>query len=486
MGCGSAVYLLKTVIQNSIRDNTGGLYSFNSGGLILYNQTFTIAKGIEIIKYEDQRVLINPKNREWVKLADYAYEFALNPEGKPIKQLIADEARRTGGTIETIGSLFYYLKGNGFLMKIDNTKGLARAYFNITAQCNLMCPLCYFASEASKEYKELPYKDARLIIDILAEAGINNLIVSGGEPLLYQNFQGVLEYAKGKFPSITVLTNGTIISKEDATLISKSMAKVQVSIESANPQVHDNIRGYGSFNKTLRGIKTLLQANVHNIEIVQTLTRNSIHESEGVIKLANILGIDYHFSLFLPIGRGASHARDMEIPKAELKEHFLKVCSRPLKAIQRVEPRVQGTSSISQPNECKPPVDLVVKTRCGAGSNIISIAPNGKVYPCPLLHTEDLVLGELPKDLISEIIKKGTSRVPGIASLPECQGCDVAFFCGGGCRARAFAHTGDLFSKDPYCKFYKSVFPAVLWEWREDRVFSDNIAAILSCIEKEG
>jgi len=74
-------------------------------------QVVTIARGIEVLEHEGQRVLINPCNREWIKLADYAYELALNPEGKSIRQLVADEAQETGTKPEVIESLFHYFKG---------------------------------------------------------------------------------------------------------------------------------------------------------------------------------------------------------------------------------------------------------------------------------------------------------------------------------------------------------------------------------------
>ena len=108
-----------------------------------------------------------------------------------------------------------------------------------------------------------------------------------------------------------------------------------------------------------------------------------------------------------------------------------------------------------------------------------------QVYPCPLLHTKSTVLGRLPEDSIWEILKQGASKIEDVTCLPGCLDCDVALFCGGGCRARAFAYTGDLSSEDPYCEFYRRVFRAVLWEWRDDRAFSDNLDRLLSCIGKE-
>jgi len=112
----------------------------------------------------------------------------LNPEGKSIRQLVADEAQETGTKPEVIESLFHYLKEYGFLAEVSDVVTLARAYLNVTARCNLVCPMCYFASCDSLGHEELSYEDLCLIIDALAKVGLGNLVISGGEPLLFRIF----------------------------------------------------------------------------------------------------------------------------------------------------------------------------------------------------------------------------------------------------------------------------------------------------------
>ncbi len=443
----------------------------------------TIAKGIEVLERDDQRVLINPINGEWIKLADYAYELALNPEGKPVRQLVAEESLHSGINPWNIESLFHYLEKYGFMAEISDVVTLARAYLNVTSRCNLTCPMCYFASNESPQHKELPLGDLCFTIDALAEVGLGNLVISGGEPLLLPNFPDILNYTSNKFPILTILTNGTLITTDTARQMSGAKAKVQVSVESANHRVHDSIRGPGSFGKAKDGIRMLLEAGVSDIEIVQTLTRGSIRDAKGVIELARTLGVDYHFSLFLPVGRGLCHMADMEIPTDELLRHFQRVCSESLKAGH--ETRCKTGYEASDSSSFMPPFELSVKQGCGAGSSIISIAPDGKAYPCPLMHTPDTVLGILPEESIWEIVRRGMRKIPDVTLLSTCSTCDVALFCGGGCRARAFAHTGDVALKDPYCDFYQRIYRAILWEWRDDRAFSDNMGAILCSIDEK-
>ncbi len=437
----------------------------------LDGQVLTIAEGIEVLERGDQRVLINPVNRRWIKLEDHAYELVLNPRGKSVRQLVAEESLQSGVEPCQIESLFHYLAEYRFLAGIGEAVTLSRAYLNITARCNLACPMCYFETgpdPGSFRHDDCSLDDLLLIADALGHVKVGTLVISGGEPLLCRDFREILSYVSRRFARVTVLTNGTLMTYEDAECISDAMATVQISIESANPRVHDSIRGPGSFDKAIAGISMLREAGAEKIEIVQTLTRRGVREARGVIELARALGVDYHFSLFLPVGRGSCHKGDMEIPAGELLRLFTEVCEKS-----------------PSPGEFLPPVELMVKQRCGAGSSIMSIGPDGKVYPCPLMHTDDMVLGKLPIDPVWEIARRGTQRMPDVKSLSQCFSCNVALFCGGGCRARALAHTGDVFSQDPYCHFYCRVYEAILWEWREDREFSRNIKAVLRSV-KEG
>ena len=176
--------MLFTMQRNIVQSG----FAWSWGGVGLDCQVVTIAKGIEVLEHEDQRVLINPSNREWIKLADYAYELVSNPQGKPVRQLVAEESLHSGIDPKDIESLFQYLEKYGFLAEVSDVVTLTRAYLNITARCNLVCPMCYFASNESSQKEELQLEDVYLIIDTLDKAGLGNLVISGGEPLLCHDF----------------------------------------------------------------------------------------------------------------------------------------------------------------------------------------------------------------------------------------------------------------------------------------------------------
>lgn len=435
---------------------------------------YTLASGIRVLEREDQRVLVNSANLEWVKLTLDAYRCVENREGLTLQELIAGESRRRGVSASRIEALFAYLLEAGFILDARRAARLARAYLNVTDRCNLACPTCYFRARGSPGPDPLSTDEVCAVLDALTRARPRILVLSGGEPLLREDTDDILDFACARFENVVLLTNGTLVAEMEAKRIARSGVKVQVSVESNDAAIHDGVRGRGSFEAAMRGIRALLGAGVRSVEIVPTLTRGNLSSVPGVINLARDLGVGCHFSLFMPVGRGACRTQDLAIPRDELLACFAAMIRAPYEAGEA--PPLE--------NEQEPPLQLYARRGCGAGDEIISVGPDGLVYPCPLMHQPVMALGKLPSDSLPDICRRGRRLVPRATYIPGCSDCDVVDFCGGGCRAHSLAQNGDVLSPDPYCGFYKTVYRALLWEWREDRSLDENIRALVAGLKR--
>ncbi len=435
-------------------------------------ERYVLSTDVEVLENGDQCVLVNPGSLEWIKLTRDAYLCVENRQGLTLSEAVTAESERSGGGPREIEALFAYLAKAGFIVSSREAAGLARAYLNVTSRCNLSCPTCYFSAggERDRAGHELGADEIEGVLDALAEARLQSLVVAGGEPFLRGDTCDIIGLARGRFDEIVVLTNGTLIDDARANKIARAGAKVQVSLESDSAAVHDAARGPGSFVAAIRGIRALLDAGARCVEIVPTLTRKNLASVPGIIELAESLGVGYHFSLFMAVGRGACHVRDLAIPPAELLACVAAMLRAP-HAVGQAEP------ATARPH---PPVELCARRGCGAGTDLISIAPDGLVYPCPLMHRADMVLGRLPQDPLWDLRRRARRLVPGVGAMPACLDCDVAYFCGGGCRGHALAQSGDVFSRDPYCEFYRTLYGVLLWEWREDRSPDENLRAVLA------
>lgn len=97
------------------------------------------------------------------------------------------------------------------------------------------------------------------------------------------------------------------------------------------------------------------------------------------------------------------------------------------------------------------------KGGCSAGSRVANIDPCGNVYPCQFARSPDFFIGNIRTQPFStlwadaahpvlERFRKKPAHVGG-----KCGKCGYFDFCGGGCRVRAFAKTGDFSTEDPFC-----------------------------------
>jgi len=163
-----------------------------------------------------------------------------------------------------------WLKGFGLMMRGIEKFGIRQPFtpaapfeivWNVTYSCNLKCAHCY--ENAGAPRPELSTEEARQVIDRfsnLSGTGLPALSFSGGEPLTRKDFFELLTYARKHVNYISVASNGTLITKDNANKLKESGASyVEISLDGASPRIHDEFRGVkGAFEKTLDGVKKLL------------------------------------------------------------------------------------------------------------------------------------------------------------------------------------------------------------------------------------
>ena len=147
----------------------------------------------------------------------------------------------------------------------------------LTTQCNGSCLHCFARSGISRR-SSLPFDLAKGIVDEGYNAGYRHLHITGGEPLLWEGLFELLDHAFDEgYETILMNTNGTLITEE----ISKRLAdygSFSISISLDGPEdLHDRIRGKGSYRKAMRGIDIALNAG-NNLIIFTTVTKSLLPE----------------------------------------------------------------------------------------------------------------------------------------------------------------------------------------------------------------
>ena len=201
--------------------------------------------------------------------------------------------------------------------------------FYVTNYCNLRCKMCNLWR--NKDKKMIKLDDFKTIIDDLSRNCCYYLSFAGGEPLLAKDIVKMIRYAKEKIPYVHIVTNGLLITgKKAKELAGTGVDEISLSIDGL-ASMHDKIRGMkGSFERTIEAINNLKKyAPKIDIVINTTIGSFNINELDGVVKLAEDLGVKQQFQ---PINehplfdRQLSKASMKKLDEGEIKkiENFIK------------------------------------------------------------------------------------------------------------------------------------------------------------------
>jgi radical SAM protein with 4Fe4S-binding SPASM domain len=282
----------------------------------------------------------------------------------------------------------------------------------------------------------------RSLLSELDAAG--HITVTGGEPFLRTDFLQLLEVIAMEKPRIgfAILTNGTLIDPHMAKRLRKLGPRfVQVSIDGVE-QTHDRLRGSGNFAQVCAGVRALVAEKVPAL-ISFTAHRLNYREFPEVARLGKKLGATRVWAdRLIPIGRGS----DLQtLSPNETKDLVEIMCDA-------------SHDQRSWFNKTRIPMHRALQFlgggtpyRCTAGDTLITVQPNGDVYPCRRLplragNVKECSLTEIYKE--SDLLKSLRDR----STISQgCESCAHEPQCGGGLRCLAHAQFNSPFHADPGC-----------------------------------
>jgi len=242
------------------------------------------------------------------------------------------------------------------------------AHLDITWRCNERCVHCYLDHDAEGEMSTEEIKD---VVGQLADAGTFFLSISGGEPLLRRDCFEILEYARSLRFQTKLKTNAVMIgSKEAARLKKMGIEKVQISLYSHRPEVHDAITKLpGSFRRTIDAIKFLKENHV-NVSVTNVLMQFNSTHAKAVKRLAGELGVEFTIDpTITPMING-----DRAITKLNITQDELYSVMHDEEFVGDVGEFCSPTTNVGD--------DILGGYSCSAGHTLAYISPFGDVFPC--------------------------------------------------------------------------------------------------------
>ena len=331
---------------------------------------------------------------------------------------------------------------------------------HITERCNLRCSHCYQDGSRSSE---MQLGEIMSLIDEVSEMITaweeeyavpfeSSFTVTGGEPFLRSDFSSILDALNQKGFDTYILTNGTLISREKAReLVDLGVRGVQISLEGPE-QIHDSIRGAGSFAATMNGIHNIVSSGIE-LTLNTTLSEINAPYFMEMIRLASALGAQkLGFSRLVPSGGGKQLISRMLSRTAveDLYREIFSLNTGDLKIVTGDPVASQYRSPDQAAYDSS-----VTSGGCAAGVSGLTIMPDGTVTPCRRLP---IPIGNVKTDSLREIWASSdvlNSIRDKALYQGKCRDCRRWALCRG-CRAIAFATVGTggmdaCLAEDPQC-----------------------------------
>ena len=181
----------------------------------------------------------------------------------------------------------------------------SRLWLYTNFDCNLRCDYCCVRSSPSAPRRELGLARVQRITHEAAELDVKEIFVTGGEPFLLENIGEILTSCAAAAPT-TVLTNGMLFTgrrAESLRTLPRDRIVLQISLDSATPDLHDLHRGPGTWARTRAGIqraraegfRVRLAATVSTDDEAEEfrnfLDREQIAEEDRIIRRIALRGV---------------------------------------------------------------------------------------------------------------------------------------------------------------------------------------------------
>jgi MoaA/NifB/PqqE/SkfB family radical SAM enzyme len=266
----------------------------------------------------------------------------------------------------------------------------------------------------------LPTREAMAVADQLVEAGVDKVLLSGGEPLLHPGAEDVIRRLVGADVLVKLLTNGTVDRPSVYDLIRSSPAiEVSVSVPAADPAEADRVfRRPGSLARIAATIDSLPKDRLNVICAVSTL---NLHAVEAVIDWVAAAGVpcisltDIFKDPASP-ARFRDDCRDLRIDTAQAHDLMALVTRKRAEHNGRLA--IRTTQFLAQPGE-----------RCMAGRTVFYLDPDGMVWPCTV--TDNRVWRDAVAGLsVREAIELYRTALAGEDTDPPASSCSARLAIG--------------------------------------------------------
>jgi len=385
--------------------------------------------------------------------------------------------------VETLGEVQELLFSNGVLTvdgKLSDEIKMIKPDFQVqevervlviaaTQKCNLACLHCY-ANAKKALPNELDTNDFKGLVDDLARMPWKNEISSvgltGGEFFTRKDAIEIIRYVSEKGFRVLISSNALLLTDEDIRFLAGiPNLKISISLDGPIAEIHEEIRGVGTYKQTIENIRKLTTAGVF-VGVNMFVHDRNLEYIEDTLRLADSLGVKaFNCINLLYVGRAnteLSRKALIRVPESILYRRLFMI----LRHNVRYQEMMQNSTFANQVMG----ISGGIKSHyCGIGTNrALYVRADGNIYPCPHTELKDFLLGNIRKESLetiwedSPILQK--LRLLDVDNMnSKCSSCDVRYICGGSCRGENYQVTQDFLSPHFNCEEIRKTILDMIW-----------------------
>jgi MoaA/NifB/PqqE/SkfB family radical SAM enzyme len=300
-------------------------------------------------------------------------------------------------------------------------------WIEITARCNNNCRHCFVNSGRRENEKEISFQEILKVADEAASMGCLNCTMTGGEPLMRDDFANIYTYLKRKGFLITLFTNATLITEDILELFLKYPPRnVQVSMYGCTKETYEKVtQNKGSFDAFAKGME-LLQGNGINIRLKAIAMRSNLHEIPDMARFAiQRTGKPLIFDPILFMRRDGDPKKNGIIASERILPQEIELLETCYCETMRMEEK-----------GCNKPIGQL---RCGrsifsciSDTRSFFISSGGRMQRCPTLSHQRLTanLGDMSlRDFLKDFGQRVEEEFGMMRSRSNCDECNLVDLC---------------------------------------------------------
>jgi radical SAM protein with 4Fe4S-binding SPASM domain len=443
--------------------------------LLLADEVWATPYSYKVIDHKGHRIILAPDVGAWLVTDELGVKlFGLLAKGlRPRDALIdgirdwTEDKEQASQVLRRLVEVLLVLRRTGFLRTREEHDALPILDLTVTLthRCNLRCVhcLCQAGPEKGTLSEELSTKEIKTaLVEYSKLTEMGRVTLTGGEPFLRSDLYEIVKHCHELGLRPVIFTNGFLLDEEVMNRYAPFLVGIQVSLDGATREVHDRVRGQGSFERAFRAIRLAKRAGKR---VAIAVTLNPFNVEDFRANYTELSDIVAGAEVAVNVGSVFAKGRALETWPGdtfdnlvsevdELSEKFLAL---------RGERRFLGEGQKKRIN-------------CGFGPGM-TLDQDGTVYPCN--KGTAFPMGSVKTDPMDKIHEKVLALYyeTSVDNVPDCKDCDVRYRCGGRCRVVCLEERGSLFDAGCTEKTHQAVLDTFLLSHRtEDALIEDSEA----------